>query len=98
MVVADTHAFVSWLDESKKLSSVAATALRTADRVLVSAMSLWEISMLVDRGRLRFDRDAAAWIEQACRLRPVEIMPVTPAIAVRAPLLRELRDPADQST
>lgn len=53
--------------------------------------------MLVARKRLRFDRDVRTWIQQALGFPKLELMPLTPAIAVLATQLEWAhRDPADR--
>jgi len=54
--------------------------------------------MLAERGRISLDRDVSPWMEQALALPRVELLPITPAIAVRsASFSRHFPgDPADR--
>ncbi len=54
--------------------------------------------MLVEHGRIGFDRDPLEWIEQALALRKVELLPLTPQVAVRSTQLGAgfHFDPADR--
>jgi len=98
MIVLDTHAWVWWATSSQILSKNAAKAIHGARTVYVSAISCWEVAMLVAKGRLVFDRDVELWLNLALKLPAVELVPLSPRIAVRSARLEEgfLGDPADR--
>lgn len=54
MIVLDTHIWVWWVHEDKRLTQVQreAIAANETDAVGVSAISCWEIAKLVEYGRL----------------------------------------------
>ncbi len=54
--------------------------------------------MLVAKGRLVFDRDVAVWLDLALKLPGVELVALSPRIALRSAKLEEgfLGDPADR--
>jgi len=58
-LVLDTHAFLSYLQDSPRLSSHAAklisTAIHNGDRLYLSTISLVEIVYLVEKGRISAD-------------------------------------------
>ena len=56
----------------------------SAERALVSfsAISAWEIAMLVAKGRLKLDRDVLDWLGSAARLPGVHVTSVSIEIAV----------------
>ena len=64
----------------------------------VCAISLWEVAMLVVKRRLVLDRDPLEWMKQALALPRVELMPISPAIAIGAAGLPSAfpGDPADR--
>jgi PIN domain nuclease of toxin-antitoxin system len=97
-VVLDTHAWLWWVSAPGELGRGAAARLRRARRVLVSAMSCLEVAIAVARGRVSLDRGPLEWLEQAASLPRVELVPLTPAIAVAAAQLgRDFPgDPADR--
>src|SRR4051794_37931212 len=66
------------------LSVSAKDAIRTADRLGVSAISCWEVGMLAEKGRLKLDRPTGAWVQTALRWSRVVALPVTSEIAVAA--------------
>ena len=98
MIVLDTHAFLWWADESERLSARARHAIEQADALGVCAISCWEIAMLVEKERLRLDRDVLEFLRQALALPRVEFLALTPEIAVEAARLvsSSLADPADR--
>lgn len=72
--------------------------IAASDRILIPAISAWEVAVLVERGRLEFDRPALTWIRQALFLPCVELAPLTPEVAVRAAGIggNSPGDPADR--
>ena len=95
MIVLDTHAWIWWAAERSKLSSTARAAVDGADSVGVSAISCWEVAMLVKKNRLQLDRKTLVWINQALDLPKVVLLPLTPNIAVASAEIAQ-RDPADR--
>ena len=65
MIVIDTHVWVWWQADPKRLSKKAARALKNAKSIGVPAICLWEFSMLVQRDRIRIDRSALEWLNDA---------------------------------
>lgn len=62
------------------------------------AISLWEVALLVAKGRLEFKQELRDWFEQALQQPRVAVMPLSAAIALRAASLGPEfhRDPADR--
>jgi len=56
-LLLDTHAVIWFLGGSDKLRSEARTAIERAERVYVSAATIWEIATKVARGRLETPPD-----------------------------------------
>jgi PIN domain nuclease of toxin-antitoxin system len=83
LILLDTHVWVWWAAEPKKLSARARKAVESIDEIGVSAISPWEVAMLVSKGRLELDRDVLLWIRQALALPKVSLVPLSPEIAVR---------------
>lgn len=97
MIVLDTHVLLWWLSEPKKLSKPAARALKNAKAVGVPAINTWEVAMLVAKGRIELDRPALEWLHAALQEPRIELIPLTPAIAVQSTRLGAgfHGDPAD---
>lgn len=99
-VLLDTHAAL-WLDSGTELRAEAVAAIETAATVggvLVSAVSAWEIGLLVRKGRLILDLDAAAWLDRLVGQPGVRLVPLQGAAAIRSSFLPEPfhGDPADR--
>lgn len=82
MLILDTHALIWHASESDRLSKPAREAIQSADRILVSAISAWEIGMLVSKGRLSLSLDVAEWIRIAGLLPKMQWVAVEPELAV----------------
>jgi PIN domain nuclease of toxin-antitoxin system len=97
-MLIDTHVVI-WLALADcKLGSKARVlldaALRNQEDIAVSAVSFWEIAMLVGKGRLDLDPDAT----RAAALRAgIREVPLGGAIAIRSASLAQFHgDPADR--
>ena len=98
--VLDTHAWVAWILGSSDLSAAERDALdgfHPGERPYLSAISLWEVAMLVDLKRLSLDLPLADWLSSAAHPRTVRLIPITSAIAASTAALPPAfhRDPAD---
>ena len=101
MILLDTHAFVWAVGGDPQLGPRARAAIDEAartDGILVSAITPWEIALLVEKGRLRLGHEVGAWIEAALDLPGFVLAPIEPAIAVDSVRLpgRFHADPADR--
>ncbi|MPY91351.1 MAG: PIN domain-containing protein [Luteitalea sp.] len=97
----DTHAWVWWVDRDARIGRNAADFLDTLpveERPYVAGISLWEVAMLVERGRLQFSVPLADWLEAAAHPRSVRVVSITPTIAAEVAALPKSfhRDPADR--
>jgi len=100
-LVLDTHVLVWLMAGDARLAGPVRQAVEKAsyaDGVYVSAISLWEVAMLVAKDRLRLRRDVGEWIDMVVAHPAVTVAPVAPEIAVASTRLPgELnRDPADR--
>lgn len=97
MILLDTHSWIWWAAAPLRLSKKAAKTIRDEKAIYVSAISCWEVAMLVAKGRLLFDRDVEVWLALALKLPGVELIPLSPRIAVRSTRLGEgfSGDPVD---
>jgi PIN domain nuclease of toxin-antitoxin system len=99
--VLDTHAWVAWMIGSRDLPASTRNALDELPgdaRPFLSAISLWEVAMLVDLGRLSLSAALPEWLERAAHPRTVRLVPITPAIAASTASLPTTfhRDPVDR--
>lgn len=98
MIVLDTAAWIWRASDPTRLPPRVRKALDETDAVLVSAISVWEVAMLVAKRRIQLDQPVERWVGLALRLPGVQLAPLDPAIAIRSTKLPgELhRDPADR--
>ena len=102
MIVLDTHALVWWVADPSQIPTRARrlvqAALDKGEKLHVSAISLWEIALLLDRGRLTLSVDSTTWLGAIQALPFVSWLPVDNAIALRSVSLEQFphRDPADR--
>lgn len=88
-----------WVAHLKPLSSQATAVMEPKKaKIGVSAMSAWEVGMLVAKGRLPVTRDVLVWFEEFCGQLEAEVMLVTPKILIASSNLpRPLHnDPVDR--
>lgn len=97
-VVLDTHAWLWWVSRPASLGRGAASRIASARRIGISAVSCLEVAVAVAKGRISLDRAPLDWLEQALALPHVELVALTPRIAVAASQLgRDFPgDPADR--
>lgn len=97
----DTHILIWWLTDGARLSpaqrEVVASA-GAASPLLVSDISLWEVAMLHNLGRVRLSLPLREWLEMAVAPPLVRRHGISPAIATELATLPESfhRDPADR--
>jgi PIN domain nuclease of toxin-antitoxin system len=101
LIVLDTHAWVWWLDDPRKLPARARKAVNEAaadEAVYISTISTWEIMLLASGGRLEFRMDARDWIARSEALPFIHFVPVDNPIAIRSVRLPGSfhKDPADR--
>jgi PIN domain nuclease of toxin-antitoxin system len=97
VIILDTHAWIWLLSDPGQLGSEAQRVLRKSRSKGIAAISCWEVAMLVARGRIELDRDPVAWMDDALRSAGIDLLPLTPAVAVAsAQLGMPHGDPADR--
>ena len=100
MIVLDTHIWVWWVHDTALLTPAQVEVIEAHEENLigVSAISCWEIAKLVEYGRLKLPCSLEEWFDQALSYPGVQLLPLTPEIAVESTRLpgKFHRDPADQ--
>ena len=95
----DTHTWIWWIRHDPRVSNRLVEQLDAFaghERPYVADVSLWEVAMLVDKGRLELPRPVTEWLTDAAHPRTVRVVPISPAIAGETHAARALRDPADR--
>ena len=109
MILLDTHVVIWWANGDRlRLSTNALAAIDDAIEsagqpggspgLLVSAISCWEVAMLVNRGRLALSLDVERWLALLASHPSVRLLALDPTVAVAATRLPEPfhADPADR--
>ena len=90
------------MSEQQPLSEAAGSLLQETlnggSEVIISAISAWEIAMLIDKGRLVLSMDVESWLSEAAQIEGVHFMPVDVEIGIKATMLpgEFHKDPADR--
>jgi len=97
-VLLDTHALLWFASVSDKFSPVAHEVVSDAERIYVSAISAWEIGMLINKERLSLSFDVGEWIDLTKKIPKLQWVNITPEIGVQATQLpgQFHGDPADR--
>ena len=101
MIVLDTHVLVWTMEDDDRLGQTARRLIEDetpSGRILVPAISLWEIAMLVAKERLALGQDVRTWIGNVIALDGLEIAELLPHISLDAVSLPGSfhPDPADR--
>ena len=95
----DTNALIWLMAGSATLGEESVDLINQAvleDSLYVSAISFWEIGMLVAKERIRLDRDMADWHREVLEL-GIDEIPLTGRMAMLSTTLARLpKDPADR--
>lgn len=96
--VLDTHTWIWWNEGDRRLSATARDAIERFDVLAVPAISVWELALLVQKGRITLREGLDEWVAAALSRPRVGVAELTVEVALRAARLgREFhRDPADR--
>jgi PIN domain nuclease of toxin-antitoxin system len=97
----DTHVWVWWMLGDPRLPARERDrldGLPAASRPLLADISLWEVALLVQSGRLQLVDDLEAWLRIAASPAAVAVQPITSATVVAMTKLPTSfhQDPADR--
>ncbi|HQQ64179.1 MAG TPA: type II toxin-antitoxin system VapC family toxin [Pseudomonadales bacterium] len=99
-ILCDTHALVWWVLTPERLSRKAAQKMdetRGRGALACADISLWEIAMLLQRGRIQSPLQPEVFLQTLVKALMLQVYPITPRIAVMAQDDRFRHgDPADR--
>ena len=103
MIVLDTHAVLWWVNGDPQLSPNALAAIeqemrRDSGVILISAITAWEIALLLEKGRITLSMGVDDWLDTLEEIEGVRIVPVDKATLVESTRLPGdfHKDPADR--
>lgn len=101
MIVLDTHVWLWWLHDPARLSPPAGKLIKQEQEsgaLLVSAISVWEVAVKVQLGKLAIPMDINRWYELAKSYPATVIEPLSPVDAIASTQLpgNFHKDPADR--
>lgn len=97
-LLLDTHVWLWSLATPDRLARRVRSQLeKKANEVWLSPISVWELIVLAERGRVRLDAEPRAWVAEALERAPLEEAALNHEVAMRS---REValphQDPADR--
>ena len=100
-ILLDTHVWIWWVTEDRRLSAPARRALVAGERdqsAALSMISLWEVAKKVEKHQLVLDRPLDEWLNQAMARSGLQLIDLSRPILVDACRLPGPfhGDPADQ--
>ena len=99
MIVLDTHIWIWWVNNNTRLTQKHRDWIQQyqSQGLGVSIISCWEVSKLVEMGRLTLSVTVDEWLKQALAYPGVQLLELTILIIVESTKLTDFhRDPADQ--
>lgn len=100
-VLLDTHIWIWYLNGDSTLSTKTKKIIDASihqNGLYVSAISIWEIAMLVSKKKITLNTSCQAWVDKSLSLPGVSLIPLTPEIAIESCYLTGdfHGDPADK--
>lgn len=96
MILLDTCAFIWFLEDNPKLSHDAKTAIENGAIVYLSIVSLWEIAIKKNLGKLEL-KQTMAELDQICQDADIIILPIKTCYLDRLGILSKIHgDPFDR--
>ena len=100
-ILLDTHAWIWWLTEDRRLSKRAKSAIASAasaQSLWISLISVWEVAKKVEKRQLVLDRPVEQWLDEAVAAAGLAVWELTRPILVQSCELPQPfhGDPADQ--
>lgn len=97
-VLLDTHTLIWLLDDPARVGPAAVVAIKPlANDVLLSAATIWELSIKIGQGKLTLSLPYRRWVEKAITDLKLTVLPITVEYAERqAALPPHHKDPFDR--
>lgn len=101
MIALDTHVLIWDALAPERLSQASVQAIANANQhgeIVVSDITIWEIAMLVQKGRLKIETDCQTFLDLVLQANKIRVVPISTQIASLAIAFpKEVnKDPADR--
>lgn len=98
MLLLDTSALLYWTLTDDGLSTNASQAIKQAQKLMISSISIWEIGLKVKIAKLALPLPLQAYVDHLKDARNVQIIPVTEETWLKnLELIWDHKDPADRT-
>jgi PIN domain nuclease of toxin-antitoxin system len=97
-LLLDTHVFIWWADAPERLTSNALAALEDdTNDLILSVVSLWEIQIKIQLGKLKLARPLKELVESQQATNGLQLLPIElPHVLALAALPLHHKDPFDR--
>lgn len=100
-LLLDTHVWLWLMMGSSELSDDTRSKIEESAQhrqVYIAAISIWEVGMLVAKGRIQLQQDVWQWTQAALKAPGLQLIPLLPEIAIESSRLPGSfhGDPADR--
>lgn len=76
-ILLDTHAFIWWNEDDKKIPSGVSLLLKdSANQIWLSMASVWEMQIKIQLGKLKLKRPLAELIDQEVRINRLHLLSI----------------------
>jgi PIN domain nuclease of toxin-antitoxin system len=98
LILLDTHALIWFVNEDPQMPAALWNKINKEKQILVSAISAWEIAMLVEKERLLLTMTIAEWLKTAGLYFPLTWLDLDVEICLKSTQLpgNFHQDPADR--
>jgi len=102
MIMLDTHVLLWWVNDAGLLSADAKKAINSTlsegGEIIISAISAWEVAMLIDKERLALSMEVESWFDEVSQIEGVRFVAVDNEVGIKSTALpgNFHKDPADR--
>jgi len=100
LIILDTQVWIWWSTGSERLSINHRQLIDDTERdgIAISTISIWEVAMLVSKGRLDLGESVDSWLGRVLDIPTLHLLPLSPAVLVESTRLpgEFHSDPADR--
>ena len=79
VIIVDTATLIFWTLNRERLSAAAARAIDQADNIGISSISIWEIGIKIDKGKIDLPLPIPEFTDRLAQVDRVELLPVDTA-------------------